>query len=321
MDVTIKKGAKLITLHSIKAKPIMKKGHMSPKEKEFYNKNEYNKWVDVAYLLMAKANFYKHSYKASNDLLTFIQREFPKLTSQFEARIWQARIYAETKEYKDAERILTLLEGDKELPKNLQIDLNTTMADVDLKQGQYDGAIKPLRKALELIKTKKLKLRYSFILAQIYQKNGSYKNASILYTSIIRKSPPYEMSFNARINLAATVDNGEKNTQYIKSQLRKMLKDEKNLEFQDQIYYALGNIEIKEDDEPQAIDFYRQSVKVSTKNQNQKGLSCITLADIYYNKKNYIPAQAYYDTALLNINESYPDYRNIKSRAECLNHL
>src|SRR5208283_1468174 len=209
MEVTIKKGAKLITLHSIKAKPIMKKGHMSPKEKEFYNKNEYNKWVDVAYLLMAKANFYKHSYKASNDLLTFIQREFPKLTSQFEARIWQARIYAETKEYKDAERILTLLEGDKELPKNLQIDLNTTMADVDLKQGQYDGAIKPLRKALELIKTKKLKLRYSFILAQIYQKNGSYKNASILYTSIIRKSPPYEMSFNARINLAATVDNGE----------------------------------------------------------------------------------------------------------------
>jgi len=60
LNITIKKAGKLITLHSIKAKPKMKKGHMTPSEKAFYDKNEYNKWVNVAYMMMAKANFYKH---------------------------------------------------------------------------------------------------------------------------------------------------------------------------------------------------------------------------------------------------------------------
>ena len=321
MNVAIKKAGKLIALHSIKAKPKMKKGHLSQREKEFYDKNEYNKWVDVAYLMMAKANFYKHFYKPASDILIFVEREFEKLPAQFEALIWQARIYSENKEYADAERILTRLEGDNNFPEKLKFDLYSTIADVALKQNQYEGAIKPLNKALMLVKSRKIKLRHKFILAQIYQKTGSFKNASDLYKYIIRKNPPYEMSFNARINLASTVANGDKNTIYIKSQLRKMLRNRINIEYQDQIYYAMGNLELIENNEPQAIIYYKKSVSVSKINQNQKALSCITLADLFYNKKNYIPAEAYYDTALHNINEKYPDYVNIKSKADCLTHL
>lgn len=321
MDVAIRKGAKLIFLHSIKAKPKIKKGRMTPKEKEFYNKNEYNNWVDVAYLMMAKANFYKHVYKTSSDILNFVEREFAKQHSHYEAWIWQARIYSETKEYRDAERILTKMDGDNNFPEDLKLDLYTTMADVAIKQNQYEGAVKPLLKALKLVSSKKLKIRYTYILAQLYQKNGSLKEASKMYTIVIRKSPSYEMSFNARINLAATIENGDKNNQYIKSQLAKMLKDEKNSDYQDQIYYALGNISMKENNESQAIENYRKSVKVSKKNQNQKALSCITLADLYYDKKKYIPSQAYYDTAIHIIKENYPNYSDIKSRAECLTHL
>jgi len=51
---------------------------------------------------MAKANFYKHEYRAASETFTFVVREFPKQPAQYEAMIWQARIDAETNEYKDA---------------------------------------------------------------------------------------------------------------------------------------------------------------------------------------------------------------------------
>ena len=92
MDVAIKKAGKLITMHSIKAKPKQKKGPQTAQEKEFYNKNEYNKWVDDAYLLIGKANFYKHEYLPAADAFNFVNREFPKAESHYTALIWLARI-------------------------------------------------------------------------------------------------------------------------------------------------------------------------------------------------------------------------------------
>ncbi|HEY4788850.1 MAG TPA: hypothetical protein VIH57_22520, partial [Bacteroidales bacterium] len=89
----------------------------------------------------------------------------------------------------------------------------------------------------------------------------------------------------------------------------------------DQIYYALGNIEMKDGNKKEAIDFYRESVKASTKNNDQKALSCLTLANLFYDDKEYIPAQTYYDSTLLYIAEDYPNIVEIKAKATSLTHL
>jgi len=54
-------------------------------------------------------------------------------------------------------------------------------------------------------------------------------------------NPPYKMAFNAHINAAGTFS-GIGDAEKLKKELRKMLRDKKNLEFQDQIYFAMGNI-------------------------------------------------------------------------------
>lgn len=321
MDVTIKKVSKLVTLHSIKAKPKEKKGHLSPQEKEFYNKNEFNNWVDDGYLLMGKAHFYKQDYTNATETFTFITHEFPKEPAHYEAMIWLARVYSETAEYRDAGNILTTLDADKKFPKKLKLDLYTTSADLALKQNQYMAAIKSLEKALELVHKKKLKIRYTYILAQLYQQTGQFKKASEMYTRVIRKNPPYEMTFNARINLASVVEVGSKNNRSIKDKLRRMLRDDKNKDYQDQIYFALGNIEMKEGNREKAIEYYKQSVKASTNNNAQKALACLTLADFYYGEKNYVPAQAYYDSTLLYIADNYPNIDDMKVKAKSLTSL
>ncbi len=322
MDVTIKKVSKMISLHSIKAKPKVKKGeHLTPEEKEFYNKNEFNKWVDQGYILMGKAYVYKTEYIKAFETFDFVARDFPKEHSHYEALIWLARIHAENEEYREAELAITSLETDKKFPKKLLLSLYETSADVALKQNQYEKGIKSLEKALNLVHKRKLKIRYTYILAQLYQQTEQLKKATEMYMRVIRKNPPYEMTFNARINLASSVEAGSKNNRYIKDQLKKMLRNDKNKEYQDQIYFALGNIEMKEGNRDKAIENYKQSVKVSTNNNAQKALSCLTLADLYYVDKNYVPAQVYYDSTLLYIADNYPGLSSLKTKAKSLTRL
>ena len=65
-------------------------------------------------------------------------------------------------------------------------------------------------------------------------------------------------------------------------ELEKMLRDSKNKDFQDQIYYALGNLSMKEGNEAEAIEFFRKSASAASQNQNQKGRSYLALASHYY---------------------------------------
>ena len=61
MDRAIQKASKLISLHSMTAKPEMdNNATLSDKEQEFYDRKEYNNWVDDSYLLMGKAQLYKN---------------------------------------------------------------------------------------------------------------------------------------------------------------------------------------------------------------------------------------------------------------------
>ena len=322
MDIAIKKATKLITLHSIKAKPEVKKGQrMTPQEKEFYSKSEYNKWVDDAYLLIGESHLYKQDYPNAIETFKFISREFPKEVSHYEAEFWRARTFSQTKEYKDAESILTTLESDKKFPKKYKLDLYTTRADFHLKQEQYEPATKWMEKALLLVHSKKLKTRYMFILAQLYMQTNKFDKATEMFTRVIKKNPPYEMTFNARINLASSIQAGSKSNKEVKRQLKKMLRDNKNVDFQDQIYYALGNIEMKEGNKADGINYFKESVKTSTKNNDQKALSCLTLANLFYADKNYVPSQTYYDSTLLYIDPNYPTITDIKAKASSLTRL
>jgi hypothetical protein len=73
MDRTIKKCSKLISLHSITAKPKVKSTkNMSQKEREFFSKKEYNLFVDDAYLLMGKAHFCKQEYTQAAEMFRLI---------------------------------------------------------------------------------------------------------------------------------------------------------------------------------------------------------------------------------------------------------
>ncbi|UCH13907.1 MAG: tetratricopeptide repeat protein [Bacteroidales bacterium] len=322
MDRTIKKGTKLVSLHSITVKPKLKSNKaLTPKKRAFYNKKEFNRWVDDNYLLVGKSHFYKHDFNLALETFRFITNEFKNEEITYDALIWIARTYNETEAYKDSEEILTQLEKDEKLPKRLIVDFHTTFADLFLKQNNITNAITHLEKAKEKVKKKKLKTRFIFILAQLYESEGMQNKASKLYSKVIKMNPPYEMTFNAKINRALAYEKGYGSVREIEKQLSRMLKDDKNSEYQDQIYYALGNLAYKDDDIPKAIKQYKKSVQYNINNTTQKARSYLTLADIYYEMPEYVNAQAYYDSAVTLISIDYQDYDIIYAKSKSLTSL
>lgn len=322
MDRTIKKCSKLITLHSITAKPKIKSNKtLSPDERAFFNKKEYNVFVDDAYLLMAKAHFHRHEFSQASDILRRIINDFKNQFTAYESQIWLARVSIETGKNIEAADILSTLSNDENLPEKLSDDLFITYADYFLTQKNYPEAIKYLEKSAEVEKKKKVITRYRFILAQLYEKTGDLKKASEYYTDVIRMNPPYEMAFNAQINRALAYERGFGRAGEIEAELLKMLNDDKNIDYHDQIYYALGNLATKEGDEKKAVEYYEKSLEANKDNQRQKIRSYLTLANYYYSVPEYVKAQAYYDSVVSRVDADYPGYDALFSKTKSLTRL
>jgi outer membrane protein assembly factor BamD (BamD/ComL family) len=199
--------------------------------------------------------------------------------------------------------------GPPSIEKDFLIDYYPTLADYYLRKKEYGEAIVALEKAIEIVKDRQFKTRLVFILAQLHHQEGNAQ-ASELYAEVVKRNPKYDMAFIAKINKALAFSGGDKKG--IKAELRKMLKDEKNVDYLDQIYYALGDIELSENNTEKGIEYLESSVRASTSNSDQKSKSFLRLGKLYYAEKSYIKAQKYYDSTLSNLSKEHPEYATIE---------
>ena len=322
MERAIQKASKLISLKSITAKPkIENKNDISEKEKELLDRKEYNDWVDDSYLLIGKARFYKHEFKEAEALFVYCIASANDPALKVEATIWLARVYNETAKYPESLRILAELGISTDSKKSVQSMYYSTMADLFIKQKRYQEGIDPLGKAIEKSSGKRTRYRLTFLMAQLYDLTGNGTQATYYYNKVIKMHPPYEVEFYARIKLPGVLDVNTMNAQEIRRELEKMLRDSKNKDFQDQIYFALGNLSMREGKVEEAIKYYKLSASAPSMNQNQKGRAYLALAGYFYGKPDYMEAGKFYDSALFFIDDKYPDYQSIKTKSQSLNAL
>jgi len=322
MERAIQKASKLISLKSITAKPELKeKGQISEKDKELLNRKEYNEWVDDSYLLIGKARFYKHEYNEATSIFNYCITDANDQAIKTEATIWLARINNETGNYNESLRLISGLDITVDPAKSLRSMYYTTLADQFIKQKRYSEAIDPLGKSIEFVSGKIARYRLTYLLAQLFEKTGDGARATSLYREVVKMNPPYDIEFNARINIAGVFDINSGNPKEIRRELERMLKDSKNKDYQDQIYFALGNMSMKEGKESEALHYFRKSAIAKSQNQNQKGRSYLALAGYYLKKPDYMKAGTYYDSAVFFLDQKYPDYLAIKNKSQSLNAL
>lgn len=319
MENAIMKGSKLIQSHSITKRLKRRKNH-SKSYIRFASREEFNNWVDNAYILMGKAYFYQHNFASAIENFNYVVRKFEDDPSRYTANIWLIRCYTEQERYVEAYEIIQQMQDDEDFPHQLEAELAAVTSDYYARQMSYTEGIPFLSIAVKQAAKKQDRLRYKYVLAQWYQETGNPEKASQVFREISRMNPPYKMAFNAHINAAGTFT-GTGDVAKLKKELHRMLRDKKNLEFRDQIYFAMGNISVKEGNKAQAKEEYIKSASLSTDNLYQRALSCLTLAQIYFEELEYKKSQSYYDSAMVVIDDTYPNYSQISERHKSLTRL
>ena len=284
-------------------------------------RHQNSKWVDDAYILVGKARLYSLDW--GNAIQTFKYVNNPKITKNRDARhkalIRLIRTFTEHKEYNNARAVIDFLEKE-ELDKTNRKDFFLEKALFFQVQEDYDNMVRNLAQADPYLKKKDRRGRMYFIIGQVYQKLGFEAEAYNYYKKCIGTNPEYEVDFYARLYMAQVTEiSRSRSVNAARKSFRKLLKDRKNKDFQDKIYYELGMFELKQKNLPEAIGNFNLSIRTGN-NTRIDGEAYLRLGMIYYDTlKNYEKSQAYYDSAITALPRDYEGYAKIKTRQEILN--
>ena len=303
LNRTIEKASLVIERHSMEIK-----------------RKEKNKWIDDSYFLIGKALFYKQEYSEALEMFAFISREYDGYITDLSA-LWSARIQVELGNFTTAEQQMLYLGREVNFKKRdyaLFLEIN---ANYHIKQKNWKRAVTYLSKAIKYSGDKNKRVRLTYIIGQIHHRLEDYKSAYNAFDKVVRMNPDYEFLFNALLSRARAFDPKNNDSSKLVNEITKMLKDDKNNDYRDQIYYALAEIALKEDEKDLAIDHLLNSTANNSGNDQQQSIAHLTLAEIYFNDAEYLSAQIHYDTAITFLSENHPDFNALSKKRESLNEL
>lgn len=319
-DRAIEKGNKAIKLHSIKAKPAKKPGWRNdPKQRALQEQEEYNPFLKKCWLLIGQGQFYNADFLQASATFSYIARHYAQDEEMVaEARLWQARCYTEMDWFYEAEDILGKLNTNGIPRKNLN-QYAAVYADYLVKNKQFDDAVPYFKTAIKAEKNKRQRTRMKYLLGQIYAAQDQNGLAYKMFNEVAKANPPYELEFAARIRQTEVFSGS--NYQKVVKMLERMAKNDKNKDYLDQVYYALGNIYLNREDTANAIKNYQLGIEKSTQNGLEKAICQIKLGDIYFSTRDYVKAQPCFSGALSGIQKEYKDFKRISKLSAVLDEL
>ena len=289
-----------------------------------FNGKERVKWIDDAYLVMAKAHFFKQDYIPAKRTFEFVTSEFYYNDIALVSNLWLVKTYIETKQYSRAIALIEQLQAKSasmsKVPKEFHRNFDLTVADYYIATKDYRKSIDYLKSGILKTNDRDMRLRCMFILGQVYSELGDGKHATEWFKKVVKKNPKYEMLFEAKMNMAKM--GSAKNAKELYKMLNKMLNETKNEEYIDRIYFAMAELAIKEGDIKKAIGYYGESVTAAANNTNQRAISALKVATILFERNEYELSQAYYDTAVMAMDkDKFEGYDSIRNISQTLNDL
>jgi tetratricopeptide (TPR) repeat protein len=278
-----------------------------------------SKWVDDAYILVGKARLYTLDWGNAVQTFKHVNTKSKDKDARHLAIINLVRTYIEHKEFANAQAAIDYLAKAK-LSKYNQKKFNLEKAYYYQLHQDYDNMVRNLTEADPFLKKKDRRGRIYFIIGQVYQKLGFESEAYNYYRKCLSTNPEYEVDFYARLYMAQVTEISRSRDIFAaRKSFRKLLKDSKNKEFQDKIYYEMGIFELKQKNISEAITNFKESVRNGT-NTKIDGEAFLRLGEIHYDTlRDYPMSQAYYDSAIQSLPQDYEGYAEIKNRQEILN--
>ncbi len=319
-DRSIEKGQKAIQLRSIRKRPARKGGKSTAEQKAWLRREEYNPFLHNAWMMMGRGQYFNGDFLGAASTFFYVSKHFTWLPATVtEAELWQARSYVSLDWLFEAEIILERIKPGQLTKSTLTGLYNFVKADWLIHSGKLQESIPYLQLAIKSASGPQ-KTRLRFLLGQIYSRLGDKEAAYKAFEAAgSSSSASYRTKFNARIK-QSEVYTGSDIEPEVKA-LRRMTRYDRNKEYLDQVYYAIGNLYLSRGDTAKAIANYELAAEKSTRNGIDKAISQVTLGGLYFAQHRYDKAQPCYAEAVPLLPKDYPDYTAIKRRSDVLDEL
>lgn len=320
-DITVDKTTKAIKLHSIKTKPERDPAKRKDIEYQTWLKQqEFNPFLKNVWMLLGKAEYQNEDYLQSVSTLSYVTRLY-KTDKDIvdEARIWIARGYTAMGWFYEAEDTFHKIKISGGVSSHLQPEYDAAYADYLIKKKEYSSAIPYLEKSIDSEPNRYQRTRMKYLLGQLYAQQGDKVKAYEAFDKVMGMNTPYEFTFNAKIQQAGLAD--ASNRKEVLGGLDKMTRNPKNKEYLDQIYFAIGNVFLNQQDTVTAAENYRKAIEKSTRGGYDKAINQVQLGDIYFKQKDYVRAQPCYSEALTGLSKKHSEYPRVSLRSEVLDEL
>ena len=316
----VTKSEKAIKRHSIKRRPVWdKKRRKTERDIEWLNRREYNPFIWKAWLLLGKSQFQMGEFEEAAATFSYMARLYntqPAINGI--ARAWLAKSYTELDWLYDAEDVIVKMRRDS-MDYRAVKDWDYTYCDFYLHNGNRKEAINYLQRVIRHERRRKQRAREWFIMGQLQAAEGNQQAAYKAFRKVVRMSPPYELSFNARIAMTEVMAAGQ--SKKMVNRLKRMAASDNNKDYLEQVYYAIGNIHLMNGDTLRAITAYEEGNRKATRSGIEKGVLLLTLGNIYWQRQQYANARRCYGEAIGLLDKDRPDYEELSDRSVVLDEL
>ncbi|MDP4262901.1 MAG: hypothetical protein Q8941_10245 [Bacteroidota bacterium] len=234
---------------------------------------------------------------ATKEKNSLARRVFSEPPSRNDAFIWQIRNFLAQDQFAEAASLIITLRNDPAFPERLQNDLEEVDAYWFYKQHMWDSCAAHLVNALSNTTNKQETARWEYLLAQLYEMTGKYKESEEYYTkSIHHTTDPmldiYARLFSIRVHKDDSKDYIEKNI----TTLVRMAKRDKYENYRDIIYYMAAQMELERGNMDGALALLAKSTKYASNDPAQRNRAFLQLAELSFNKHQYRDAYNFYDS-------------------------
>ena len=314
MERAIEKCTRVVDRHTMAPPKRMTKSFSRP---------VMNKWIDDNYTVIGKSYYLKGDYPKAEEIFTYLARTVNGDDAEAWAYSWLGRTHMRAGDDIKAKNALAKAESIRDASDEAMVHTLLVLAQYRILTEEFEKAARHLEDALPRMgKKDKERTRATFVLAQCLRAAGDKEGAIGQFQEVAdMRWADYEWVFQGNIQQAMTYERRNGNSEAIVELLEDMLEDSKNEEFLDQVYFALGEVALEDRRRDESFDLFKNSVAAHVDNDRQLGKGYLKLADLYMEDLEYPTAQAYYDSALVHMDDDSERKDEVSSLASDLTSL
>jgi tetratricopeptide (TPR) repeat protein len=279
-----------------------------------------NPAVFDAYLLMARAQILMGLDAPASEALGTVARLSVRPEQQIDAELERAELLARQGNASLAEPLMFELER-KGVPSKLQYQVDRIRGRMAIADQDWVGAADAMGRAAAKAPRGHQRARYAFLAGQLYERAQEPERARRMYEACLKAQPSsYAMLLEAQ--LRRSMNGGGMNPNKLYKELRELLREPKNADFADRIYFALGDLAMQWDDRDDAYVYFQRSYAAGKPERPLvQGLAYARHGALALERRAYERAQVDFDSASQLLPKSYVGRDGFVKKAQTLSVL